>query len=149
MVRDSRKIAAILAANMSTCSAFLVDAGALFTEGLYRRRFAPNRSDRHYLWIGRISGLAITALGVVYAIYFIDSVLYSFLLTETLATFIGISVLGGILWRRANRFGALASIAGAMGTNFLLYHLTGQRLDYWDPNVFLAALVVGARLVRA
>jgi Na+/proline symporter len=136
-------IAAILAANMSTCSAFLVDAGALFTEGLYRRRFARNRSDAHYLWIGRVSGLAITALGVVYAIYFIDSVLYSFLLTETLATFIGISVLGGILWRRANRWGALASVAGAMGTNFLLYHLTGQRLDYWDPNVFLAALIVG------
>ena len=136
-------IAAILAANMSTCSAFLVDAGALFTEGLYRRRVAPDRSDSHYLWVGRISGLAITALGVVYAIYFIDSVLYSFLLTETLATFIGISVLGGILWRRANRWGALASIVGAMGTNFMLYHLSGQRLDYWDPNVFLAALVVG------
>ena len=136
-------IAAILAANMSTCSAFLVDAGALFTEGLYRQRFVPNRSDRHYLWVGRISGLAITALGVVYAIYFIDSVLYSFLLTETLATFIGISVLGGIIWRRANRWGALASVAGALSTNFLLYHLTGQRLDYWDPNVFLAALAVG------
>ena len=30
-------IASILAANMSTCSAFLVDSGALFTEGLYRR----------------------------------------------------------------------------------------------------------------
>jgi Na+/proline symporter len=142
-------IAAILAANMSTCSAFLVDAGALFTEGLYRRRVAPNRSDRHYLWVGRVSGLAITALGVVYAIYFIDSVLYSFLLTETLATFIGISVLGGILWRRANRWGALASVAGAMGTNFLLYYLTGQRLDYWDPNVFLAALTVGVAALIA
>jgi Na+/proline symporter len=136
-------IAAILAANMSTCSAFLVDAGALFTEGLYRQRVAPNRSDSHYLWVGRVSGLAITALGVVYAVYFIDSVLYSFLLTETLATFIGISVLGGIVWRRANRWGALASVLGAMGTNFLLYHLTGKRLDYWDPNVFLVALTVG------
>ena len=136
-------IAAILAANMSTCSAFLVDAGALFTEGLYRQRFAPGRPDRHYLWVGRISGLAITVLGVVYAVYFIDSVLYSFLLTETLATFIGISVLGGIVWRRANRWGALASVTGAMGTNFALYSMTGQRLDYWDPNVFLAALTVG------
>ena len=136
-------IAAILAANMSTCSAFLVDAGALFTEGLYRQRFAPGRPDSHYLWVGRISGLAITVLGVVYAVYFIDSVLYSFLLTETLATFIGISVLGGIVWRRANRWGALASVSGAMGTNFALYSLTGQRLDYWDPNVFLAALTVG------
>jgi hypothetical protein len=47
------------------------------------------------------------------------------------------------VWRRANRWGALASVTGAMGTNFALYSMTGQRLDYWDPNVFLAALTVG------
>lgn len=136
-------IASILAANMSTCSAFLVDSGALFTEGLYRRRLAPNRSDRHYLWAGRLSGFAITMLGVLYALFLIESVLYTFLLTETLATFVGISVLGGILWRRANRWGAIASLLSSLGTNFALYYMTGQRLDHWDPNVFLAALLVG------
>ncbi len=136
-------IASILAANMSTCSAFLVDSGALFTEGLYRRTFAPGRSDRHYLWIGRISGLLITMMGVLYALYLIESVLYTFLLTETLATFVGISILGGIVWRRANRWGAIASVTSALATNFLLYFYTGQRLDHWDPNVFLAALLVG------
>lgn len=136
-------IASILAANMSTCSAFLVDSGALFTEGLYRRRLVPNRPDSHYLWVGRISGFVITMLGVVYAMYLIQSVLYAFLLTETLATFVGISVLGGIVWRRANRWGALASLVSALATNFILYSLTGQRLDHWDANVFLAALIVG------
>src|SRR5687767_4833622 len=136
-------IASILAANMSTCSAFLVDSGALFTEGLYRRRLVPNRPDRHYLWVGRISGFAITMLGVLYAMFLIESVLYTFLLTETLATFVGISVVGGVIWPRANRWGALASLGSALATNFALYWLTGQRLDYWDPNVFLAALVVG------
>jgi hypothetical protein len=70
-------------------------------------------------------------------------VLYTFLLTETLATFVGISVLGGILWPRANRWGALASLLSALATNFILYRLTGQRLDHWDANVFLAALLVG------
>ena len=136
-------IASILAANMSTCSAFLVDSGALFTEGLYRQRLMPGRPDRHYLWVGRISGFVITGLGVLYAVFLIKSVLYTFLLTETLATFVGISVLGGILWPRANRWGALASMAAALAANFLLYRLTGQRLDHWDPNVFLAALVAG------
>ena len=136
-------IASILAANMSTCSAFLVDSGALFTEGLYRRRLMPGRPDSHYLWVGRISGFLITVLGVLYALYLIRSVLYTFLLTETMATFVGISVLGGILWPRANRWGALASLVSALGANFLLYWITGQRLDHWDPNVFLAALLVG------
>jgi Na+/proline symporter len=136
-------IASILAANMSTCSAFLVDSGALFTEGLYRKRLAPDRSDRHYLWAGRLSGFVITLLGVVYAMFLIESVLYTFLLTETLATFVGIGVLGGIIWPRANRWGALASLLAALTTNFVLYAVTGQRLDHWDPNVFLAALLVG------
>jgi Na+/proline symporter len=136
-------IASILAANMSTCSAFLVDSGALFTEGLYRRRLMRGRSDRHYLWTGRVSGFVITMFGVGYAVFLIDSVLYAFLLTETLATFVGISVLGGIIWPRANRWGALASLVTALATNFLLYFMKGERLDHWDPNVFLAALVSG------
>ncbi len=137
-------IASILAANMSTCSAFLVDSGALFTEGLYRRRIMPDRPDRHYLWVGRVSGFVITLLGVLYAIFLIESVLYTFLLTETLATFVGIGVLGGIVWPRANRWGALASLLASLATNFVLYYVTGQRLDHWDANVFLASLVVGA-----
>jgi len=136
-------IASILATNMSACSAFLVDSGALFTEGLYRRRLMPDRPDHHYLWVGRVSGLAITVIGVLYAVFLIQSVLYTFLLTETLATFVGISVLGGVLWRRANRWGALASLLSALTTNFALYRLKGQRLDYWDANVFLAALLAG------
>jgi Na+/proline symporter len=136
-------IASILAASMSACSAYMIGAGALFTEGLYRQRLAPHRPDRHYLWVGRISGFAITMLGVLYAIFLINRVLYTFLLTETLATYVGISVLGGVVWPRANRWGALASLLSALATNFFLYYLTGQRLDYWDPNVFLAALLAG------
>jgi len=136
-------IASILAASMSACSAYMVHVGALFTEGLYRPHLAPNRSDRHYLWVGRISGVALTMLGVLYAMFLIQSVLYTFLLTETLATFVGISVLGGIVWPRANRWGALASLLAALAVNFLLYYLAGERLDRWDPNVFLAALSVG------
>src|SRR6267142_1123968 len=136
-------IASILAASMSACSAYMVDVGALFTEGLYRPHLVPNRSDQHYLLVGRVSGVALTMLGVLYAMFLIQSVLYTFLLTETLATLVGISVLGGIVWPRANRWGALASLLSALATNFLLYYLAGQRLDRWDPNVFLAALCAG------
>ncbi len=136
-------IASILAASMSACSAFMIGSGALFTEGLYRRHLARDRPDRHYLWVGRISGFAITMLGVLYAVFLINRVLYTFLLTETLATFVGISVLGGVVWPRANRWGALASLLSALATNFLLYYQTGRRLDDWDANVFLAALIVG------
>lgn len=136
-------IACVLAANMSTGSAFMVNSGALFTEGLYRRHWAPGRSDKHYLLAGRLSGLSITLFSVVYALFFIDKVLYSFLLTETMATYMGIGLLGGIVWRRANRWGALASLLAAFATNFLIYHLRGERFDHWDPTVFCAAFTAG------
>jgi Na+/proline symporter len=136
-------IAGVLAANMSTCSAFMVDSGALFTQGLYRQYLVKDRPDHHYLWVGRISGFALTLLGVIYALLFVERVLYSFLLTETMATFMGISLLGGIVWKRANRWGAVASLVVSLVTNFALYAIRNERLDYWDANVFLMALLAG------
>ena len=125
-------VASILAASMSACSAYMVDVGALFTEGLYRPHLAPHRSDRHYLWVGRVSGVALTLLGVLYAMFLIQSVLYTFLLTETLATFVGISVLGGIVWPRANRWGAIASVLSALAMNF--------SSTIWPANVWTAGI---------
>ena len=136
-------IASIMAANMSTCSAFMVDSGALFTQGFYRRHAFTAGSDAHYLWVGRFSGLMIALMGVFYAVFLIDRVLYSFLLTETLSTYVGISIVAGCLWPRANRWGALASIVVSLGTNFGLYWMRGDRLDHWDANVFFVALMAG------
>jgi len=136
-------IACVLASNMAACSAFMVDSGALFTQNFYRKYLRPGRTDRHYLWIGRLSGLAITLGGVLYAVFLIQRVLNSFLLTETMATFMGISIMGGMFWRRGNRWGAFASIAVAMFTNFAVYRMRGHRLDAWDPDVFLIALLAG------
>jgi hypothetical protein len=99
--------------------------------------------DKHYLLVGRISSLGITLLGAWYAVFLVSRVLYSFLLTESLATFLGISLLGGIIWPRANRWGAMASLVVSVGVNFTLYFVRGQRLDQWEPGVFLTALVSG------
>jgi Na+/proline symporter len=136
-------IACVLAANMSTASAFMVSSGALFTEGLYRRHLAPGRPDSHYLLVGRLSGFLIAMAGVFYALFLVDKVLHAFLLVETMATFMGVSFLGGIIWRRANRWGALASIVAAFAANFIGYALRGERFDHWDPDVFCVSLVTG------
>lgn len=104
-------IASVLAANMAGCSAFMVDSGALFTRNFYRKYLVRSRKDSHYLWVGRLSGMLITLAGALYAVFLIQRVLYSLLLTETMATFMGISIFGGILWRRANRWGAVSSLA--------------------------------------
>jgi Na+/proline symporter len=136
-------IACLLAANMAGCSAFMVNSGALFTNGFYRKYVTTVRSDGHYLWVGRISGLIVTIAAVAYAVFLIDRVLNTFLLTETMATFFGISILAGVVWRRANRWGALMSIVVSMGVNFAGHAIARHRLDHWDPTIFIVALVLG------
>ncbi len=137
-------ISSVIGACLAACSALTVDMGALFTQGFYRPRLAPNESDRHYLWVGRISGFLAVVVAVIYALFLIDRVLYSFLLTETLAAYVGISIMAEVVWKRANRWGAAGSILVSMGTNFWLYHWKHQRLDYWDPWIFFASFVAGA-----
>lgn len=136
-------IASVMGASLASCAALMVDSGAMFTQGLYRQRLVRDRPDRHYLWVGRLSGFIAVLIAITYALFLIKRVLYSFLLTETMATFMGISIVGGLVWRRANRWGAASSVLVAISTNFLLYHWKNERLDYWDPNIFLAALIAG------
>lgn len=136
-------IASFLAANMAASSAFMIDSGALFTNDIYRKYLVHAKSDRHYLWVGRVSGVVITLIAVCYALFAIERVLNSFLLTETAATFVGVSILLGIFWHRANRWGAASSILVALIVNFAGYHFTNRRLDSWEPNIFLAALLSG------
>lgn len=135
-------IASVLAANMSTCSAFTVDGGALFTQNLYRRYVADDKPDGHYLKIGRISGVTVTTLGVVFALY-LDIVLEAFLFTETMATFLGISMFAAVGWRRANRHGALASVIVSAGTFFYLTYAEHSTLLKWEADNFGISMVAG------
>jgi Na+/proline symporter len=137
-------IACVLAANMAGCATYTINSSALFTRNFYGRYFMRNQSDAHYLWVGRLSGLLVIAAAVIYAVFFIEQVLYSFLLTETMATYMGIAVVGGFIWRRANRWGAITGIVTAFTVNFAMYAALGKRFDHWDPNVFLTALAAGS-----
>jgi Na+/proline symporter len=138
-------VACVLAANMSTCSNFMVNTGAIFTQNFYRVYVTPNASDTQLLRTGRLSGFGLTLLGVGFALT-VKNVLHAFLFTETIAAFIGIMVLGGFLWKGANRSGAWTSI----GVSFVLYYFfnyrnTGQlMLIYkWTPVPFGWAMLAG------
>jgi Na+/proline symporter len=138
-------VACVLAANMSTCSNFMVNTGALFTRNLYQPYFRPQASDREALLVGRVSGLALTLSGVVFALM-VDQVLDAFLFNETIPAFLGIAVMGGFLWPRANRYGALAAVAAALVAYYAInYQLVGDlRLVYpWKPAPYGWATLAG------
>jgi Na+/proline symporter len=138
-------VAAVLAANMSTCSNFMVNTGALFTQNFYRKYIRPDAPDQRLLRIGRLSGLTLTLLGVLFALT-IKNVLHAFLFTETIAAFMGIMVFGGILWKRANRCGAWTSIMVSFSLYYFLnWQKTGTLLLVykWTPLPFGLAMLAG------
>ncbi len=138
-------VAAVVAANMSTCSNFMVNVGALFTENIYIKYINKDAHDKRLLWMGRLSGLVLTLLGVGFALI-IKNVLHAFLFVETLSAFMGILFLGGIIWKRANRYGAFASFVVTVLVYYMLNffrfgHLT---LVYkWEPGPFGIAMLSG------
>ncbi len=135
-------IACVLAANMSTCSAFTVDGGALFTQNFYRRYLIKDKDDRHYLTVGRISGATATALSVLFGLY-VQVVLEAFLLAETMAAFMGLSMFGAITWKRANRYGAFASLVVSSTVFFYVTHREFGTWLRWDAANFGLGLLAG------
>ncbi|MDD2710811.1 MAG: sodium:solute symporter family protein [Verrucomicrobiae bacterium] len=134
-------VACMLAANMSTCSNLMINAGALFTRDFYKVFLKPRATDRELLVAGRISGLLFTGMGIVYALA-VEQVLDAFLFTETISALFGIMFIGGILWRRANRQGAMAATAGACVSfyfsNYLLTCLTSGPADNGSKGLWTA-----------
>jgi Na+/proline symporter len=138
-------LSAIVAANMSACSNFMVNIGALFTQNFYKRYINPEAQDKKLLKMGRISGLTLSLLAVVFALS-IKNVLHAFLFTETFAAFMGIMFLGGIIWRRANRYGALTSVIVSITAYYVVnFQQTGTiSLVYkWMPLPFAWAMSLG------
>jgi Na+/proline symporter len=123
----------------------MVNTGALFTRNFYTQYFNPQATDRQLLWVGRFSGFGLTLLGVLFALT-IKNVLHGFLFTETIAAFMGVIVLGGILWKRANRYGAFFAVIVTFGLYYLLNFLETNQLQIvykWTPEPFGWAMLAG------
>ncbi len=142
-------VSCVLAANMSTCSNFMVNTGALFTRNLYAACLRPAATDAELLLVGRLSGLSLTGLGVAFALY-VDRILDAFMFTETIAALLGIMFFGGILWKRANRYGALAATLGSFLVYYGINWAATDRLQLvyaWTPWPYAWATLAGFGLL--
>jgi Na+/proline symporter len=78
--------------------------------------------------------------GVLFGLY-VGSVLEAFLFTETIAAFMGVSMFGAISWRRANRYGAFASLAVSSAVFFILTYQDFGELLRWEALNFGIAIL--------
>lgn len=129
-------VASLTATVMATCSAFMTDGAALFTEDIYKP-LAAHKSEKHYLAVARLASLGVTGLGFFLG-RTMPSVIGATVHFVSILPFIGITLWVGIIWPRANRYGAWASTIGSALVYFLL--LARGLSNAWAS---LASLIFG------
>ena len=102
-------ISAMIAMVLGASHNYMVGGSALFTRNVYQKYFQKNSSDTNYLKVGRISSLIIVIGGVTIALT-LSSVLEGIKFMWQITSFFGFSFWLGVTWKKANRFGAAASI---------------------------------------
>lgn len=128
---------AFIAALHSSVDSTLNSAATLWTKDIYQRYIRREASDRHYLVIGRMLTAVFVVLGVLFApitdrfpgIYVAMQNLLSFFQGPTLAT-----LLLGILWWRATRWGGFFGLTGgvASAVGMFLFKMNFLYVAWWS-----------------
>ena len=137
--------AAMIAAVMSTCDAFMVHASALYTQNFHKRFVRRELTEEETLKIARMAGFGIVVGGLVFAYGFptvVDGIKEAWKVTA----YMGVAFWMGILWRRANHWGAICSalamfLAGSVSDYFLGWSFAAQVTLYIPVGFFVCVLV--------
>lgn len=106
--------ASMLAAVMSSCDAFMVDASALFTKNIYKRYLKKDASDSDCTRMARHSSVLLVIASIIMA-FSLGDVIAGIMTQMDMTIPLGILFWAAIVWRRANRYGAWVSLIATMG----------------------------------
>jgi len=110
-------IAAMLASVMSSCDAYMLSSAALFTQNIYRP-LRNGRPESHYLFVGRLTGIVVVVLGILFA-FWVPNVIRALEIWFMIAPMMGIAFWMGLVWRRLTVAGAWASTLTGFAVWFL------------------------------
>ena len=150
-------LAGLLAAFMSTFSAFVNAGPAYIVNDIYKKYYKPNASSKHYLKVSHIASFAVVALGVFMG-FFADSI-------NSLTLWITSALFGGYVasnflkwvWWRFNGWGyfwgmlsglIIASLQflldqnkGSFSEDSILFELSHMQAIYLFPIIFIVSLI--------
>jgi SSS family solute:Na+ symporter len=121
----------ILAANMSTLDASAVSYSALFIRNLYEP-FRPDKSEKHYLFVGRIAVAVTLMAGIAVALY-VNNLLELFKYMISIPAIFGASVWLGFVWRRLTKSAVFIQVAICLVIYAVIPNLF-QTLDWARHN---------------
>jgi Na+/proline symporter len=106
-------VASLLAAVMNSCDSYMIASSGLFTKNIYRP-LVPDRSEKHYVTVGRLASLAVVLGGIVFA-YYVPNVKTALEIWFKVAPPLGIAFWLGLFWRRTTPLGAWAATVAGFG----------------------------------
>jgi Na+/proline symporter len=110
-------VASLLAAVMNSCDSYMIASSGLFTKNIYRP-LIPDKSEKHYVTVGRVASLFVVVGGIVFA-YYVPNVKTALEIWFRVAPPLGIAFWLGLLWRRTTSLGAWAATIAGFGVWWL------------------------------
>ena len=95
----------------------MVCSAGLFTENIYRPLIRPDRSEKHYVLVGRLTSIAMVAGGILLG-FELPSVVDGLELVWIVQAMMGVSMWFSFFWRRATAAAAWASTLAGFATWF-------------------------------
>jgi len=133
-------IASMLASVMSTCDSLMVVASALFTNNIYKKFFAKDKTDHHYTLVGRISSVLIVTGGILFA-FNLESVVDGLEIFWQVSAMMGIAFWIGLFWRRATVAGAWAGSLTSFAVLLFTSKIAFGSMVLWNFNERLAGFL--------
>ncbi|MFW5657504.1 MAG: sodium:solute symporter [Bacteroidota bacterium] len=139
-------VGGLVAALMSSLASLFNSSAMLFTVDFYKR-FKPESSEKHLVFVGRIATIVVVVLGILWipVMKSIGSVLYEYLqdVQSLLAPGIASVFLLGVFWKRATPAAGFAGLA----TGFIL-GMTRLGLTVFEDSINPEGLVYKIFLVH-
>jgi SSS family solute:Na+ symporter len=133
-------LASLLAALMSTIDTHVILASSYVVNDLYRRFLVPVQSDKHYVFVGRIAGIAVMTLGALVA-WQSESISALFFLATSLLAGIGPAYLLRWIWWRVRARAEIAALLTSSATTAFV--------EWNDDRLPLGPLLDSSGLVTA
>jgi len=141
-------LAALTAALMSTADSLINAVSAIFVNDIWRPYIKRNATDKHYLWVARITSLAAAGAGLALVPVFMNDSIYGAhaMFTAAVTPPVLTAILLGITWKRYTPAAAFATIVGGailIGLSFVWPDALVGPLDFGmgpDSYKFMRAL---------
>ena len=140
--------AALIAAIVSSLASMMNSISTIFTMDIYRDLIAPDRTEAHYVTIGRLTSAVAIVIAVILARPFLGGMESAFQAIQEYTGFIAPGIVSvfllGMFWKGCNAQGAFAMLVVSVLANIALKFISPDLafvIRIWI--VFLSCLVVG------